>query len=305
MKRSEEYDYSFTAELEVTGYSMGYAHSYIMNMVNIFRQCLKEGQITEKQYRQYIAQCGFKDWSDEDIVLYANDNKEAHKRFEKEGSSAWMNCCKVGREHIEGKLEAYVKLQDKVIDTAQKYELFKRSPIKSNAAYGGVVVLARCRRNKVYIRYPDHILSEILGMDKNIIVNVFRSVQYIDFDIYALDFVKEKSKVYNHMYSVDIRINEVAVGISELIYRMIIWDVDINIVRCVSELLESEQNLYQNQIIELVKKLLEEHIRRMNKVVKDTGYPVGVILQMMDYPYLDKKKYDKCVESINKILGEL
>lgn len=57
--------------------------------------------------------------------------------------------------------------------------------------------------------------------------------------------------------------------------------------------------------MELVNELLREHIRRMNKVIKTTGYPVEAILQMMDYPALNQEEYKKRIASITEILERL
>lgn len=202
MKRCSGYDYGFTAEMEIYGYSIGYAHGFMKGIVKILKENLAEKQITKKKYREFLDKNGFKDWSYAQIDAYIAGEKEAYNRIEKENSSTWVYYCKEGRKYIESKLEDYVKLQDKIIGIANEYELFRKFPVKLDSDYSGSIVFARSQRNKMYDRYRGSYLSKLLGIDENIIANIIHCVQYIDFDVYALDFVKENSKIYNHMYPV-------------------------------------------------------------------------------------------------------
>ncbi len=62
---------------------------------------------------------------------------------------------------------------------------------------------------------------------------------------------------------------------------------------------------YKGEILELINEFLKEHIRRMDKAIKTTEYPVEVVLQMMDYPVLNQEEYEQCIASITEILERL
>ena len=68
-----------------------------------------------------------------------------------------------------------------------------------------------------------------------------------------------------------------SICIAELIYRIVIYNADIDVVKCVSDLLAFDDD-YKGEILELINELLKEHIRRMSKIIKTTGYPVESIL---------------------------
>ena len=81
--------------------------------------------------------------------------------------------------------------------------------------------------------------------------------------------------------AIGVKYKEVSVCIAELIYRMVIYATNIDVVKCVSDLLAFDDD-YKGEILELINELLKEHIRRMDKAIKTTEYPVEVVLQMMD-----------------------
>ena len=208
-----------------------------------------------------------------------------------------------GVEYIEAKLKGYEDLQDKIIHMANEMNLFEKSVIYPETAYGSAISIARGIRNRVYSRYTTKGLVELLGMDETDITNIIKSIQSIDFDIYGQAFSEDKLRD-KYLYVTSVRIKEVSVCIAELIYRIVIYNADIDVVKCVSDLLAFDDD-YKGEILELVNELLREHIRRMNKVIKTTGYPVEAILQMMDYPALNQEEYKKRIASITEILERL
>lgn len=104
--------------------------------------------------------------------------------------------------------------------------------------------------------------------------------------------------------AIGVKYKEVSVCIAELIYRMVIYATNIDVVKCVSDLLAFDDN-YKGEILELINEFLKEHIRRMDKAIKTTEYPVEVVLQMMDYPALNQEEYEQCIASITEILERL
>ena len=104
--------------------------------------------------------------------------------------------------------------------------------------------------------------------------------------------------------AIGVKYKEVSVCIPELIYRMVIYATNIDVVKCVSDLLAFDDD-YKGEILELINEFLKEHIRRMDKAIKTTEYPVEVVLQMMDYPALNQEEYEQCIASITEILERL
>lgn len=104
--------------------------------------------------------------------------------------------------------------------------------------------------------------------------------------------------------AIGVKYKEVSVCIAELIYRMVIYATNIDVVKCVSDLLAFDDD-YKGEILELINEFLKEHIRRMDKAIKTTEYPVEVVLQMMDYPVLNQEEYEQCIASITEILERL
>lgn len=104
--------------------------------------------------------------------------------------------------------------------------------------------------------------------------------------------------------AIGVKYKEVSVCIAELIYRMVIYATNIDVVKYVSDLLAFDDD-YKGEILELINEFLKEHIRRMDKAIKTTEYPVEVVLQMMDYPALNQEEYEQCIASITEILERL
>ena len=287
MKRSGSFQYPFSARLEIEGYGMGYAQGVMKANATVILQLKEEGELTTDDCRKALNIVGFEGWSCEDVkdFITGKNEKELDKRIK------------------EAKLKGYEDLQDKIIHMANEMNLFEKSVIYPETAYGSAIAIARGIRNRVYSRYTTKGLVELLGMDETDITNIIKSIQSIDFDIYGQAFSEDKLRD-KYLYVTSVRIKEVSVCIAELIYRIVIYNADIDVVKCVSDLLAFDDD-YKGEILELVNELLREHIRRMNKVIKTTGYPVEAILQMMDYPALNQEEYKKRIASITEILGRL
>ena len=305
MKRSGSFQYPFSARLEIEGYGMGYAQGVMKANATVILQLKEEGELTTDDCRKALDIVGFEGWSCEDVkdFITGKNEKELDKRIKEEKSDRWLGLCKEGVEYIEAKLEGYEDLQDKIIQMANEMDLFEKSVLYQKTAYGSVIAVARGIRNRVYSRYTTKGLVELLGMDETVITNIMKSIQSIDFDIYGQAFSEDKLRD-KYLYVTSVRIKEVSICIAELIYRIVIYNADIDVVKCVSDLLAFDDD-YKGEILELINELLKEHIRRMSKIIKTTGYPVESILQMMDYPALNQEEYKKRIASITEILERL
>lgn len=306
MKRSGAYQYPFSARLEIEGYGMGYAQGVMKANATMILQLKEEGELTTDDCRKALDIVGFEGWSCEDVqdFITGKNEKELDKRIKEEKSDRWLSLCKEGVDYIETKIDNYENSQDKIIQMANEMGLFEKSVLYPETAYGSVIAVVRGVRNRVYnSRYTTKGLAGLLGMDEITITNIMKSIQSIDFDIYGQAFSEDKLKD-KYLYVISVRLKEVSVCIAELIYRMVIYAANSDVVKCVSDLLAFDDD-YKGEILELVNELLREHIRRMNKVIKTTGYPVEAILQMMDYPALNQEEYEQCIASITEILERL
>lgn len=305
MKRSGAYQYPFSARLEIEGYGMGYARGIMKSNATVILRLREEGELTTDDCRKALDIVGFEGWFYKDVqdFITGKNEEELDRRIKEEKSDRWIGLCKEGVEHIEAKIDGYEDLQDKIIQMANEMGLFEKSVLYPQTAYGSVIAVARGIRGRVYSRYTTKGLAGLLGLDETTITNIMKSIQSIDFDIYGQAFSEDKLKD-KYLYVISVRLKEVSVCIAELIYRMVIYAANSDVVKCVSDLLAFDDD-YKGEILELVNELLREHIRRMNKVIKTTGYPVEAILQMMDYPALNQEEYEQCIASITEILERL
>lgn len=262
MKRSGSFQYPFSARLEIEGYGMGYAQGVMKANATVILQLKEEGELTTDDCRKALNIVGFEGWSYKDVqdFITGKNEKELDKRIKEEKSDRWIGLCKEGVEYIEAKLKGYEDLQDKIIHMANEMNLFEKSVIYPETAYGSAISIARGIRNRVYSRYTTKGLVELLGMDETDITNIIKSIQSIDFDIYGQAFSEDKLRD-KYLYVTSVRIKEVSVCIAELIYRIVIYNADIDVVKCVSDLLAFDDD-YKGEILELVNELLREHIRR-------------------------------------------
>ena len=100
--------------------------------------------------------------------------------------------------------------------------------------------------------------------------------------------------IYKHA-----KITLTVVTITELIYRAALRNIDVS--QYVLERINSVK--YREEIINLIKILLEEHMQRMDKILKE--YPKDVIYGMLGYPLLEQTEYEQCVININTMLHDL
>ena len=162
------------------------------------------------------------------------------------------------------------------------------------------VILARMmRQQQVYDDVAANEFSICMGIDMDIIMDIFKILQFVDFDIYGYDFVEKKDKEYDHMSTLTKYVTGVVVTTAELIYRATLRNIDVS--QYVLERINSVE--HKEEIINLIKILLNEHMQRMEKILKE--YPKDVIYGMLGYPLLEQTEYEQCVVNINTMLHNL
>lgn len=162
------------------------------------------------------------------------------------------------------------------------------------------VILARMmQQQQVYEDATAHEFSICMGIDMDIIMDIFKILQFVDFDIYGYDFIEKKDDEYDHMITLTKYITGAVVTIAELIYRAALRNIDVS--QYVSERVNYVE--HREEIINLIKILLNEHMQRMEKILKE--YPKDVIYGMLGYPLLEQTEYEQCVVNINTMLHNL
>ena len=165
---------------------------------------------------------------------------------------------------------------------------------------GVEVILARMmRQQQVYEDAAAHEFSICMGIDMDLIMDIFKILQFVDFDIYGYEYVEKKDDEYDHMSTLTKYITGVVVTTAELIYRATLRNIDVS--QYVSERVNSVD--HKEEIINLIQILLDEHTQRMDKILKE--HPKDIIFGMLGYPLLEQREYDQCVVNINTMLHNL
>lgn len=287
------------AGLQIEGYGQGLAQAKMMATVNALIIALEYGKITKEEYRSQLENNGFKDWSEKDLQDFANGKiPKAFENYE-EGNDTWQEYCEKGEKQVRGILNGYKNLQNEIYNYACETGLLN-NPVLAGSQLRVEVILARMmQQQQVYEDAAAHEFSICMGIDMDIIMDIFKILQFVDFDIYGYDFIEKKDDEYDHMITLTKYITGAVVTIAELIYRAALRNIDIS--QYVSERVNYVE--HREEIINLIKILLDEHIQRMDKILKE--YPKDVIYGMLGYPLLEQTEYEQCVININTMLHDL
>ena len=287
------------ANIQIEGYGQGLAKAKMMAMVHALIIALEYGKITKEEYRSQLENNGFKDWSEEDLQDFANGKTpKAFENYE-EGNDTWQEYCEKGEKQVRGILNGYRDLQNEIYNYACETGILN-NPVLTGPQLDVEVILARMmRQQQVYDDVAVNEFSICMGIDMDIIMDIFKILQFVDFDIYGYEYVEEKDDEYDHMITLTKYITGVVVTIAELIYRAALRNIDVS--QYVSERVIAVE--HREEIINLIKILLEEHMQRMDKILKE--YPKDVIYGMLGYPLFEQTEYEQCVININTMLHDL
>lgn len=243
------------ANIQIEGYGQGLAKAKMMAMVHALIIALEYGKITKEEYRSQLENNGFKDWSEEDLQDFANGKTpKAFENYE-EGNDTWQEYCEKGEEQVRGILNGYKNLQNEIYNYACETGLLN-NPVLAGSQLRVEVILARMmRQQQVYDDVAANEFSICMGIDMDIIMDIFKILQFVDFDIYGYDFIEKKDDEYDHMITLTKYITGAVVTITELIYRAALRNIDVS--QYVLERINSVK--YREEIINLIKILLEEH----------------------------------------------
>lgn len=287
------------AGLQIEGYGQGLAKAKMMATVNALIIALESQKITREEYRLQLESNGFRDWSETDLREFANGKTpKAFENYE-EGNDTWQEYCEKGEKQVRGILNGYKNLQNEIYNYACETGLLN-NPVLAGSQLMVEVILARMmQQQQVYEDAAAHEFSICMGIDMDIIMDIFKILQFVDFDIYGYDFIEKKDDEYDHMITLTKYITGAVVTIAELIYRAALRNIDVS--KYVSERVNYVE--HREEIINLIKILLDEHIQRMDKILKE--YPKDIIFGMLGYPLLKQAEYEQCVVNINTMLHDL
>lgn len=275
------------ANIQIEGYGQGLAKAKMMATVNALIIALECQKITREEYRLQLDNNGFGDWSEEDLQDFARGTPpEVFESYVEENIDIWQEYCEKGEKQIRGILTGYRELQNEIYKYACETGLLN-DPVLTGSQLGVEVILARMmRQQQVYEDAAAHEFSICMGIDMDLIMDIFKILQFVDFDIYGYEYVEKKDDEYDHMITLTKYITGAVVTIAELIYRAALRNIDVS--QYVSERVNYVE--YREEIINLIKILLEEHMQRMDKILKE--YPKDVIFGMLGYPLLEQREYD-------------
>ena len=288
------------ANIQIEGYGQGLAQVKMMAKVNALIIALEAQKITREEYRLQLESNGFRDWSEEDLQDFVNGKiPEVFEDYVEENIDIWEEYCEKGEKQIRGTLNGYRDLQNEIYNYACETGILN-NPVLTGPQLDVEVILARMmRQQQVYDDVAVNEFSICMGIDMDIIMDIFKILQFVDFDIYGYDFIEKKDDEYDHMITLTKYITGAVVTIAELIYRAALRNIDVS--QYVSERVIAVE--HREEIINLIKILLEEHMQRMDKILKE--YPKDVIYGMLGYPLFEQTEYEQCVININTMLHDL
>ena len=288
------------ANIQIEGYGQGLAQVKMMATVNALIIALECQKITREEYRLQLDNNGFGDWSETDLREFANGKTpEVFESYVEKNIEIWWEYCEKGEKQIRGRLNGYRDLQNEIYKYACETGILN-NPVLTGPQLDVEVILARMmRQQQVYEDVAANEFSICMGIDMDIIMDIFKILQFVDFDIYGYEYVEKKDDEYDHMITLTKYITGAVVTITELIYRAALRNIDVS--QYVSERVNSVE--HREEIINLIKILLDEHIQRMDKILKE--YPKDVIYGMLGYPLLEQAEYEQCIVNINTMLHDL
>ena len=288
------------ANIQIEGYGQGLAKAKMMATVNALIIALECQKITREEYRLQLDNNGFGDWSEEDLQDFARGTTpEVFESYVEKNIEIWWEYCEKGEKQIRGTLNGYRDLQNEIYNYACETGILN-NPVLTGPQLDVEVILARMmRQQQVYDDVAVNEFSICMGIDMDIIMDIFKILQFVDFDIYGYEYVEKKDDEYDHMSTLTKYITGVVVTIAELIYRAALRNIDVS--QYVLERINFVK--YREEIINLIKILLEEHMQRMDKILKE--YPKDVIYGMLGYPLFEQTEYEQCVININTMLHDL
>lgn len=288
------------ANIQIEGYGQGLAKAKMMATVNALIIALECQKITREEYRLQLDNNGFGDWSEEDLQDFARGTTpEVFESYVEKNIEIWWEYCERGEKQVRGILNGYKNLQNEIYNYACETGILN-NPVLTGPQLDVEVILARMmRQQQVYDDVAANEFSICMGIDMDIIMDIFKILQFVDFDIYGYDFVEKKDDEYDHMITLTKYITGAVVTIAELIYRAALRNIDVS--QYVSERVNYVE--HREEIINLIKILLDEHIQRMDKILKE--YPKDIIFGMLGYPLLKQAEYEQCVVNINTMLHDL
>lgn len=288
------------ANIQIEGYGQGLAQVKMMATVNALIIALECQKIIREEYRLQLDNNGFGDWSETDLREFANGKiPEVFEDYVEENIDIWEEYCEKGEKQIRGRLNGYKNLQNEIYNYACETGILN-NPVLTGSQLGIEVLVARMmRQQQVYDDAAAHEFSICMGIDMDLIMDILKILQCVDFDIYGYEYVEKKDDEYDHMITLTKYITGAVVTIAELIYRAALRNIDVS--QYVSERVNYVE--HREEIINLIKILLEEHMQRMDKILKE--HPKDVIYGMLGYPLLEQAEYEQCIVNINTMLHDL
>lgn len=308
MERYEanEWD-SYVAAVQIEAFGEVCAEEVMVAEAGIWLRDFKAGKITSEDYHNNLKKSGFENWSEEDLKAFSEYKlPNMRERLREDDSESWQKYCYRGEKYMRTTIKGLEKLQNSIYDYASEHGILKDFALITGNEYESKIILSRIvRRFSMYTEEEYNAFISNLGLEATGMTDI-KILKYVDFCAYGREFLM--SKIEDNRYfckSHTVRITIVAVTIAELIWQVSLKD--INIEKYLASILKEENKEKEDReiIIELTKKLLTEHTKRMEETLDNGLYPVPIMMQILGYPAYDLKEYKHRIETIDNLVDKL
>lgn len=304
MRRWKKICDSYFEDLKMDAYREGYAKSHMLITLRISLMDAKNGKITKQEMRELLNKI-CPGWSEEDICKFvyseegSPDREAGYERMKRDSTDLWMKCLDEGKEaYMESSAmrDRCGELQNKIVDYAEKEELFVNSILKEQYYYGAVITIAR----RIQEDKNSYLINVAYSMDGRLSLLNEQEIMQIDQILKDAKFGEYKgSKKAEYEYKQEANEETLRDAIVELIYKIYIKNKQKNdeIKKLMQEAIDTI-DLFRIRCD--IKASLQEHIDRMEAIFDKDIYPVDVILQMLGYPALSREEYNQRVAAMKK-----
>ena len=301
--KADEWD-SYVAGVEIEAFGECCAEEIMVAEAGLWLRDFKAGKITPEGYHNNLKKSGFENWSEEDFKAFSEYKlPNMRERLREDDSESWQKYCYRGEKYMRTTIKGLEKLQNSIYDYALEHGILKDSELITGSEHESKIILARIiRRYTMYTEEEYNAFISNLGLEATGMIDIIKIMKYVDFCNYGRDFLM--GKIEDNRYfckSHTVRITIVAVTIAELIWQVVLKD--INIEKYLVDVLKDNKD--REIIIELTKELLKEHTKHMEKILDDGLYPVPVMLQILGYSAYDLAGYRQRIESIDNLVDKL
>lgn len=297
-------------------YAVSYAEDRIWSDIHMILYNEKNRIITKQQREDALNEI-CPDWTEDDIYNFAYSERESLERqkgymqLRIRTTDTWEKYYDEGKKAcFENLMDKYGKLQNEIVDYAEKKKILENSVLKKEYYYGTVITMARklqqCREN-IYDNTTYESLLKWSPLNRQELTNLVDLMETIRFNVCYrklktyIEYIEEK--VIKNVVEFE-RKKQFAILIdtaTELIFRMYI-NGEQNLDKIKNILKETEKpSVVAKNIVDT----LQEYIAIIDELLAKKIYPVDVMLQILGCPALSREEYDSRVAAMREDVKKL